>query len=61
MLGREPIVLLALVFVLGVLSFAVGSTLIARALHHATGAPTMAGSYATAAFNVGAAIGPILL
>ncbi|WUD22967.1 MFS transporter [Lentzea sp. NBC_00516] len=60
-LGREPIVLLALVFVLGVLSFAVGSTLIARVLHHATGAPTMAGSYATAAFNVGAAIGPILL
>ena len=60
-LGREPIVLLALVFVLGVLSFAVGSTLIARVLHHATGAPTMAGSYATTAFNVGAAIGPILL
>ena len=60
-LGREPVVLLALVFVLGVLSFAVGSTLIARVLHHATGAPTMAGSYATAAFNVGAAIGPILL
>ncbi|MEU3646523.1 Cmx/CmrA family chloramphenicol efflux MFS transporter [Lentzea sp. NPDC034063] len=60
-LGREPIALLALVFVLGVLSFAVGSTLIARVLHHASGAPTMAGSYATAAFNVGAAIGPMLL
>jgi DHA1 family chloramphenicol resistance protein-like MFS transporter len=61
LLGREPIVLLALVFVLGALSFAVGSTLIARVLHHASGAPTMAGSYATAAFNVGAAIGPMLL
>ena len=60
-LGREPILLLVLVFVLGALSFAVGSTLIARVLHHASGAPTMAGSYATAAFNVGAAIGPMLL
>ncbi|USX50251.1 MFS transporter [Lentzea sp. HUAS12] len=59
-LGREPIPLLALVFVLGAVSFAVGSTLIARVLHHAAGAPTMAGSYATAAFNVGAAIGPLL-
>jgi MFS transporter, DHA1 family, chloramphenicol resistance protein len=59
-LGREPITLLALVFVLGALSFAVGSTLIARVLHHAPGAPTMAGSYATAAFNVGAALGPMV-
>ncbi|WVH79031.1 Cmx/CmrA family chloramphenicol efflux MFS transporter [Lentzea sp. DG1S-22] len=58
-LGREPVTLLCLVFVLGALSFAVGSTLIARVLHHASGAPTMAGSYATAAFNVGAAIGPL--
>ncbi|MEV6716333.1 hypothetical protein AB0M48_30350 [Lentzea sp. NPDC051208] len=59
-LGREPIVLLPLVFVLGVLSFAVGSTLIARVLHHAAGAPTMAGSYATAALNIGATAGPLL-
>lgn len=58
-LGREPVTLLCLVVVLGALSFAVGSTLIARVLHHASGAPTMAGSYATAAFNVGAAIGPL--
>lgn len=58
LLGREPITLLVLVFVLGVLSFAVGSTLIARVLHHAAGAPTMAGSYATAAFNIGAVLGP---
>jgi DHA1 family chloramphenicol resistance protein-like MFS transporter len=60
-LGREPIVLLPLVFVLGVLSFAVGSTLIARVLHHAAGAPTMAGSYATTALNIGAVAGPLLL
>lgn len=61
LLGRAPIVLLTLVFLLGVLSFAVGSTLIARVLHHAAGAPTMAGSYATAALNIGAVIGPVVL
>ncbi|MDX8049257.1 Cmx/CmrA family chloramphenicol efflux MFS transporter [Lentzea sp. BCCO 10_0798] len=59
-LGREPVVLLPLVFVLGVLSFAVGSTLIARVLHHAAGAPAMGGSYATAALNIGAVAGPLL-
>ncbi|SFR18024.1 MFS transporter, DHA1 family, chloramphenicol resistance protein [Lentzea waywayandensis] len=58
-LGREPVVLLALVFVLGVLSFAVGSALIAKVLHHAAEAPTMAGSYATAALNIGAVAGPL--
>lgn len=61
LLGREPLLLLPLVFVLGLVSFAVGSTLIARVLHHAAGAPTMAGSYATAAFNIGAAVGPLLV
>ena len=61
LLGREPLLLLPLVFVLGVVSFAVGSTLIARVLHHAAGAPTMAGSYATAAFNIGAVVGPLLV
>lgn len=61
LLGREPLLLLPLVFVLGLVSFAVGSTLIARVLHHAAGAPTMAGSYATAAFNIGAVVGPLLV
>ncbi|MFJ9039209.1 Cmx/CmrA family chloramphenicol efflux MFS transporter [Streptomyces sp. NPDC102406] len=51
-------VTLALAFVQGALSFAVGSTLIARALYAATGAPTLAGGTATAALNVGAALGP---
>ncbi|HUQ57542.1 MAG TPA: Cmx/CmrA family chloramphenicol efflux MFS transporter [Lentzea sp.] len=60
LLGTNPVALLLLVFVLGALSFAVGSTVIARVLHHAAGAPTMAGSYATAALNVGAVIGPIV-
>ncbi|KOX03790.1 hypothetical protein ADK65_06285 [Streptomyces sp. NRRL B-1140] len=32
--------------------------LIARALYAAQGAPTLAGGFATAAFNVGAALGP---
>jgi DHA1 family chloramphenicol resistance protein-like MFS transporter len=61
LLGTTPIVLLPLVFVLGALSFAVGSTLIARVLHHAKGAPTMAGSYATAALNLGAVAGPLAM
>ncbi|SDF56858.1 MFS transporter, DHA1 family, chloramphenicol resistance protein [Lentzea fradiae] len=60
LLGTNPVALLVLVFVLGALSFAVGSTVIARVLHHAGGAPTMAGSYATAALNAGAVIGPVV-
>jgi DHA1 family chloramphenicol resistance protein-like MFS transporter len=48
------------VFVQGALSFALGSTLITRVLYEAQGAPTMAGSYATAALNIGAAIGPLI-
>ena len=59
-LAEEPLALLVLVFVQGSLSFALGSTLIVRVLYEAAGAPTMAGSYATAALNVGAAVGPLL-
>ncbi|ALC25117.1 Cmx/CmrA family chloramphenicol efflux MFS transporter [Streptomyces pristinaespiralis] len=59
-LAHRPVALLTLVFVLGALSFALGSTLIARVLYEAAGAPTMAGSYATAALNVGAAAGPLV-
>jgi DHA1 family chloramphenicol resistance protein-like MFS transporter len=59
-LANEPVALCALVFVQGALSFALGSTLITRVLYEAAEAPTMAGSYATAALNVGAAIGPLL-
>ncbi|UCM89441.1 Cmx/CmrA family chloramphenicol efflux MFS transporter [Streptomyces marincola] len=60
LLAEVPLALFALLFVQGALSFAVGSTLIARVLHEAAGAPTMAGSYATAALNVGAAAGPLI-
>ncbi|GGT78898.1 hypothetical protein GCM10010207_88260 [Streptomyces atratus] len=55
----KPIALLALIFAQGALSLALGSTLIKRVLCEAAGAPTMAGSYATAALNVGAAVGPL--
>ncbi|MFC7891921.1 Cmx/CmrA family chloramphenicol efflux MFS transporter [Streptomyces sp. NPDC057381] len=59
-MAERPAVLLLLVFLQGALSFALGSTLITRVLYEATGAPTMAGSYATAALNVGAAVGPLI-
>ncbi|WP_129665864.1 Cmx/CmrA family chloramphenicol efflux MFS transporter [Phytoactinopolyspora endophytica] len=56
----SPVAVITLVVVQGVLSFAVGSTLISQVLYAATDAPTMAGSFGTASFNVGAAIGPWL-
>ncbi|MFF0390775.1 Cmx/CmrA family chloramphenicol efflux MFS transporter [Kitasatospora sp. NPDC004615] len=59
-LAAFPIALPVLVPVLGTLSFAVGGTLITCALATATGAPTMAGAYATAALNLGATAGPLL-
>jgi DHA1 family chloramphenicol resistance protein-like MFS transporter len=54
----NPVTAAVLVLVQGTLSFAVGSTLIAQALYAAAGAPALAGGFATAALNVGAAIGP---
>ncbi|MEV0158211.1 hypothetical protein AB0H57_31595 [Micromonospora sp. NPDC050686] len=59
-LAAQPAALLLLVFVQSALSFALGGTLIARVLHEAAGAPTMEGSYATAALNIGAAGGPVV-
>jgi DHA1 family chloramphenicol resistance protein-like MFS transporter len=59
-LATDPVMLIILVFVQGVLSFGVGSTLIARVLYTASAAPTMSGSFATAALNIGAASGPML-
>lgn len=58
--AHQPWLLLVLVFTQGVLAFAVGSTLIARVLYAAAGAPSMGGSYATAALNLGAVCGPAL-
>jgi DHA1 family chloramphenicol resistance protein-like MFS transporter len=59
-LADRPAALLALVCVQGALSFALGGTLITRILYEAAAAPTMAGSYATAALNTGAAAGPLI-
>ncbi|MBZ6136897.1 MULTISPECIES: Cmx/CmrA family chloramphenicol efflux MFS transporter [Streptomyces] len=59
-LATEPVALFVLVFVQGTLSFALGTTLITRVLYEAAAAPGMAGSYATAALNVGAAVGPVI-
>ncbi|MEV4329471.1 Cmx/CmrA family chloramphenicol efflux MFS transporter [Streptomyces sp. NPDC049597] len=58
--GGSPAVLLVLVPLQGALSFAVGSTLIVRVLYEAADAPALGGACATAAFNVGAALGPSL-
>ncbi|NGO77177.1 MFS transporter [Streptomyces sp. YC504] len=57
--GSAPAVI-ALVLLLGTLSFGVGATLISRILYAADGAPTLSGAYATAALNTGAALGPAL-
>ncbi|MET9197565.1 Cmx/CmrA family chloramphenicol efflux MFS transporter [Streptomyces olivaceus] len=59
-LATEPVALFVLVFMQGTLSFALGTTLITRVLYEAAAAPGMAGSYATAALNVGAAVGPVI-
>lgn len=59
-LADKPAALCVLVFVQGAMSFALGSTLITRVLYEAAEAPTMNGSYATAALNAGAAIGPLV-
>ncbi|WPO75028.1 Cmx/CmrA family chloramphenicol efflux MFS transporter [Streptomyces sp. KN37] len=56
--AASPVAVLLLVLVQGTLSFGVGSTLISQALYAATAAPTLAGGLATAAFNVGGALGP---
>ncbi|WP_055699663.1 Cmx/CmrA family chloramphenicol efflux MFS transporter [Streptomyces silaceus] len=56
--AAHPAAVVVLVLVQGALSFGVGSTLISQALYAATGAPRLAGGFATAALNVGAALGP---
>jgi MFS transporter, DHA1 family, chloramphenicol resistance protein len=60
LLADRPVLLLVLAFVQGALAFAVGSSLIARVLYAASAAPTMGGSYATVALNIGAVAGPAI-
>lgn len=55
----HPFAFIVLTFVQGALSFALGSTLIARIVITAERAPTMGGAFATAALNVGALLGPV--
>ncbi|TXL86487.1 Cmx/CmrA family chloramphenicol efflux MFS transporter [Streptomyces sp. IB2014 016-6] len=56
----SPVATIALVFVQGMLAFGTGSAMITQVFQLASGAPTLAGSFATAAFNIGAAAGPWL-
>jgi DHA1 family chloramphenicol resistance protein-like MFS transporter len=58
--AHSAVAAVVLVLVQGTLSFGVGSTLITRALYEAAEAPALGGSFATAALNVGAAVGPAL-
>ncbi|WP_394361238.1 Cmx/CmrA family chloramphenicol efflux MFS transporter [Amycolatopsis sp. SB7-3] len=58
--GAQPIALFVLATVQGGLSFGCGSALVARVMHVTPGAPTLGGSFATVALNVGAFLGPVL-
>ncbi|KZB86042.1 Cmx/CmrA family chloramphenicol efflux MFS transporter [Amycolatopsis regifaucium] len=58
--SAHPVVLFVLTTVQGGLSFGCGSALVARVMHVAPGAPTLGGSFATVALNVGAFLGPVL-
>ncbi|GAA4230824.1 MFS transporter [Actinomadura meridiana] len=56
----DPTTTFVFVFIQGVFSFAVGSTLLSQVLYKAADAPTLAGGFSVAALNVGTVIGPIL-
>lgn len=58
--STHPIAFVAMTVVQGALSFGVGSALVARVLAAAPDAPTLGGSFATVALNMGAAFGPLL-
>lgn len=55
-----PVPLFLIVVVQGALSFGAGSALVTRVLHLAADAPSLAGSFATVALNLGAVVGPLL-
>lgn len=58
LVSAHPVPLFAATAVQGALSFGVGSALITRVLRLAPGAPSLGGSFATVALNVGAVLGP---
>ncbi|MEV4725102.1 Cmx/CmrA family chloramphenicol efflux MFS transporter [Micromonospora humida] len=57
--AASPVALWFLALTQGALSFALGSTLIARIIATVRDAPTMGGSFATVALNIGAVTGPV--
>ncbi|MER5500479.1 MULTISPECIES: Cmx/CmrA family chloramphenicol efflux MFS transporter [unclassified Streptomyces] len=54
----SPLAAVVLVLVQGTLAFGTGTALISWVFRLAADAPTLSGSFATAAFNVGGALGP---
>lgn len=60
LLAASPIAVWVLCPVQGMLSFALGATLIGRVMATSSAAPTMSGSFATVALNLGAFVGPVL-
>ncbi len=58
--STHPVALFAMTVVLGALSFGAGSALVNRVLSVAVDAPSLGGSFATVALNVGAVVGPLL-
>ncbi|MEU3623669.1 chloramphenicol efflux pump [Amycolatopsis coloradensis] len=58
--SAHPVALFVVTTIQGGLSFGCGSALVARIMHVAPGAPTLSGSFATVALNVGAFLGPVL-
>ncbi|HEX6354331.1 Cmx/CmrA family chloramphenicol efflux MFS transporter [Actinophytocola sp.] len=56
----HPVTLFAMTVVQGALSFGAGSALVNRVLSAAPEAPTLGGSFATVALNIGAVLGPLL-
>ena len=58
LVSAHPVPLFAATAVQGALSFGVGSALITRVLRLASDAPSLGGSFATVALNVGAVVGP---
>ncbi|MEU8696183.1 Cmx/CmrA family chloramphenicol efflux MFS transporter [Streptomyces sp. NPDC048680] len=54
----SPVAVFVLVLVQGMLAFGTGTALISHVFRLAEGAPTLSGSFATASFNVGGALGP---
>jgi DHA1 family chloramphenicol resistance protein-like MFS transporter len=56
----QPAALFLMTIVQGGLSFGAGSALVNRVMHVASDAPSLGGSFATVALNVGAFLGPVL-